>query len=71
MGVAFVLNVTARAELDVKHHRSAPGMIQVRGKLIPWRGSKAGKVIPLCHSVSQHLANVLRQNDLWLLAGSA
>jgi hypothetical protein len=24
MGVAFVLNVTARAELDVKHHGSAP-----------------------------------------------
>src|SRR6266851_2436362 len=31
-------------------------------QLIPWRGSEVGNVIPLGHSLSQQLANILGQN---------
>jgi hypothetical protein len=55
----------------VKQHRFAPGMISGTQQLIPWRGSEAGDVIPLGHSLSQHLANLLRQNDLRPFAGLA
>src|SRR5689334_20305102 len=48
-----------------------PGMIQVRGKLIPWRGSKAANEITMVQAQPKHLANIRRENDLRASAGLA
>src|SRR5690349_19850160 len=53
------------------HNGSASARFRYPKQLITWRGSDAGNLIPLGHSLSQHLANVFGENNLRSLAGLA